>query len=1087
MINILTIVIASALCQSPPEIAISPNIVWQHENQYPGWDWTIDDVYALWVSNEQYRIPIRVSEDRMIRAKAVRLPYFTNTGATASVFGLVETREDGWELLYRDFGSMGAGATDIPCYLLYNRHNGMLRMYYFYARAEESTHALLTIRFNTPSVIPEVTGEENANEAGSIPIETPHGHSALFSLFGEIDKAFLDDYDPSQKLTSLHGIQPGSWNVADVRLFGYDERTPQIRDAQLLLEIRSAIVSEIDLSGGIDAIHGGDPETKSLKELARDSYSYYGTVDGIKKKIVAAIDKKYSEPTVDSGESFWSSAARAITDFKLVKSTPYLAAAVPLIDAMFFGGGKRDGPQRVEFRGDIELEGKITSLVKVHTINLRLPGSHTDHPADRNSPLYDEPLGVFQIKRPRVEYMQLATTNKNQGQFLTNYRSDLLMIVDPIDIVLNAHSEYDVSTAEAAVLLYRDETISDDQWVPVHEFVGTVWKLNRRVVKDEQERVTFVTSGSGLDEVVESAKHEEWLDESFWKGSPRIRIRVTLRHKDAPLAMEPVVLFRDFQPRFEEVSTIPVVEPKLVLSDKYLGGNTHNVRWQVIIDPREERQDFSIKVATTSGQYVTQIERELYERDWDRQPGATVIDCGSMVFSRRPKEKSAFATIEFGNRLMLSQSRWFRLQIDQMEIAQVALFRPDDDPICELWCRLSEAGPGITVDVWALDRYGREERLIQRTEAAPGQDDLQILFTHPGTGRVRVKASSTLHGVDWMDRDIPPILEPIEPYALQASFQDVRPGIFVFHWDHKGGFKSELTTTIRLLKSDGRLLGNIWRGTDREGHHSIPANSRIEEYYLEIDVQSDAEQLPSVYYRVRIGNRGQILDFGRASKAPDDTTSWHGIKLNVSRLGDRGSFQWSVSAPRSSTPDVSFTINDGKGSVWKNEHSEQFSGNENPPLNDHGVFHLFAVARWPDFRSLGRSAWFAVGPDGQVEYEWGADDRRAQPAITAEVVREGQNLLLNIRPIVNQSVEIRVFVQVRMLVGQQMKTLTEGAPGVGGEGDPLFRGRRVRIPDPGKGEHVLMIEFHRHHEPTTVQTLRFTLDAQSRVTSQELW
>jgi len=88
----------------------------------PNWDWTQDVLYTLhWQSQEG-----------PASRQNVPLPYFTNEGPAGvdlTINGDFR-REDGWVLVYKDFGTETRPAT-LPMFLLYNRYHGILRLFYF--------------------------------------------------------------------------------------------------------------------------------------------------------------------------------------------------------------------------------------------------------------------------------------------------------------------------------------------------------------------------------------------------------------------------------------------------------------------------------------------------------------------------------------------------------------------------------------------------------------------------------------------------------------------------------------------------------------------------------------------------------------------------------------------------------------------------------------------------------------------------------------------------------------------------------------------------------------------------------------------
>jgi hypothetical protein len=184
-------------------------------NRDADWDWTQDVVYTLhWQAQEGPA------------SQTVDLPYFTNEGPAGVDLEINGDfrREDGWVLLYRDFGTQGRPTT-LPMFLLYNKYRGVLRLFYFNT-LEESPNSFAT---------------------GVITQGSPARAAALLT-YGQRDY-FLNSYDKTLAVSTTHEIESLKWNYVDFAIIGYDPNLPT--DAALDITLFAVKQSDVALEGDI--------------------------------------------------------------------------------------------------------------------------------------------------------------------------------------------------------------------------------------------------------------------------------------------------------------------------------------------------------------------------------------------------------------------------------------------------------------------------------------------------------------------------------------------------------------------------------------------------------------------------------------------------------------------------------------------------------------------------------------------------------------------------------------------------------------------------------------------------------------------
>ncbi len=387
----------------------------------PDWNWTEDIEYPLYYLNGPEN------------PEPTPLPYWSAYGPCSkfnvNIPGVRDIYpEDGWVLVYRDFGHpeilddpetpeneyLARRSAQPPVIILYNKYRGILRVFYYYCFVQTYDHAFVTMKFLSPAL---------ASYAGN-------------TFMASSENSCLDDYDPYRSDESIGGIEPFKWCYADFQILGYDPNIPD--DATFDFHVYGINEGDVTLDGGIDLQQIFDEEGtvgNANGSSGPDAYNLGNEVfkayDNAEKNI-DALDKRSHPVNGKDKEKWWAPHLyRILHQGKpFTQLVPAYAAITSVIKA-FAGGSNENHPIAMKFEGSLELNGSISETHDIGSFVLRVPGSATDH-VD-NLPFYDKPLGIFNLTtKPNIGYYGWMNTNNNYVAFCAaTLHDDLEIIFNP--------------------------------------------------------------------------------------------------------------------------------------------------------------------------------------------------------------------------------------------------------------------------------------------------------------------------------------------------------------------------------------------------------------------------------------------------------------------------------------------------------------------------------------------------------------------------------------------------------------------------------------------------------------------------------
>ncbi|MHB2156508.1 hypothetical protein ACX8XN_19210 [Calditrichota bacterium GD2] len=479
------------------------------ENQ--SWDWTDPDAYPdyFYISGESQPIP----------------SVFPFSDANLGV--IVEKGdyepEDGWILLYKDFGSEDF-PVKMPYMVLYHKYTGIMRVYIFLVCPESYTKISVKTYF-------EMNG--SANLAFAI--------SPSYALDKE------NEYINNAIIGYTQGSD-GQWIYQDIPI-AYDPSIGELEHVSFIFDTWGIINTNIEIDGKMQL------EQKNIANLGQTSKNFPQIIDGAGKSLSEKYNS-WSKAQTSTKNAFNDAAnffqnlgktniSSALNDLaNLVSKLPFgpLGALYGLYN-FFAAGGKKIDPIPYYFEGDIKLSGTMETDLFIGKLKMRVPGS-IPPTHDYWRPVYDKPLGIINLlETPIIKKLFYFQYDKYNLVMWTSYKlsTDIQYIINPeID---------NISIEEIKANLFCSFTYPDEATYPPEDLLQE-W--------DDKE---FISLESGKTRIKQDNKTEAILSYStgfmelsklkgYFINTPqkdiRLKLYLRLKRTDDPEA-EPIVLTPTFK------------------------------------------------------------------------------------------------------------------------------------------------------------------------------------------------------------------------------------------------------------------------------------------------------------------------------------------------------------------------------------------------------------------------------------------------------------------------------------------------------------------------------------------------------------
>lgn len=412
------------------------------------------------------------------------------------------TSQNGWHLLYKDFGCDGdIAGVRFPYFLLYNKYTGIIRLFTYLPTEEFSGNpngGIVTLRFTTDSKRTSLL--THTNDLGAATSK----YHPLDASINDIGTVFLRNGENGIDDTFV----PAHWYVADFQT-AFDHKTPRevepgivaAGDYEVIFDFDQIEESTFEVEGFVNLITSSfsgnmdeseihnyvdDPDTPEDESSIKD---YLTSASKITKRVPgeSALRKvfedqkqelltyesthnsnfgntKISQTTKIKLDELSNDTDNKFTDFLLgvSKYAPivgkYLETAAGVFD--FFSGKANTTPQKVDImptitKGNLKLTGKITNRSGMGNVTLELPG--TPHLQANQTPYYDCPLGTVGLEEePSLEFEQIkyryALNIIGDCEYLESYNTYLsARITEDLKIALNKSVNLNVIDLKAAL------------------------------------------------------------------------------------------------------------------------------------------------------------------------------------------------------------------------------------------------------------------------------------------------------------------------------------------------------------------------------------------------------------------------------------------------------------------------------------------------------------------------------------------------------------------------------------------------------------------------------------------------------------
>lgn len=395
-------------------------------NVTSSWDWTVDQTYTLYLERDGVTY-------------TTRLPWFRAEGPVPKHIGVNDVKpEDGWQLLFRDFGVQGDG-TSVPRFALYNKYTGLVRVFFFNAKYPQPY----------TSAFAEVSLETYGSANNTLP--------AALTYYDDSSSEYLDAYDESTTVTAATELTYEEWGYFEFAATAFDPNVGQsaYEDATFHFDLTGVVRTELDISGSISL-------EALFTEGSNNLFNVIGnTLGGIQGDKAADVLRDFKSPEDHAEEK--GSIRDELLDIAADGIETYLPGVGQFagIIGNFLGG--TSSSRLKGFNGEITLTGDATTAYGgVTEFFIRVPG--TQRTANVGVPLIDEPIGIYNFAtRPEMNVYEEETCYDDaygQDEYCLTERT--VTLAEAPDYVLNPDVTSDATVTVEMALTYIDgETKSE--------------------------------------------------------------------------------------------------------------------------------------------------------------------------------------------------------------------------------------------------------------------------------------------------------------------------------------------------------------------------------------------------------------------------------------------------------------------------------------------------------------------------------------------------------------------------------------------------------------------------------------------------
>lgn len=321
-------------------------------------------------------------------------------GSIAPYYGLDVVNDhkhsDGWELVYNSFRSSGPNLND-PYFILYNKYRGLLQLYVYV------TNQTVLPSNNVLAEISMLGAEE----------------TTMFNFLGttivDPDRKFKS-YDMLMPSLGTNGVQfaPNKWYMVQYEL-AYDPSIENLPYEEVHLDFNMQFVATKDIYingesvGTIEGTIGGQGGGILPKLVDLGKSGVQAAIGFVGKNAAEKLsDDSETGNKLHINKNVWGTIQKGVSSVLSGGTSNTLKAAVNVLNGLIFGTSNSVQSVNLTFESKITLTGEMKSKGSFPSmpIDLWMPGTGIPTNAQQYVPLYNRPMGVFNLlKRPEIKIM----------------------------------------------------------------------------------------------------------------------------------------------------------------------------------------------------------------------------------------------------------------------------------------------------------------------------------------------------------------------------------------------------------------------------------------------------------------------------------------------------------------------------------------------------------------------------------------------------------------------------------------------------------------------------------------------------------
>ncbi|HMQ60444.1 MAG TPA: hypothetical protein PKE06_07240 [Flavilitoribacter sp.] len=274
--------------------------------------------------------------------------------------------EDGWELLYVNFGTQSIGVAE-PSFALYNRYDGLARFFFWLTANEGNTYNSAMLKIKHGSILPPKNSAvfENINSPAHALDAFDKGlsverHNAYEESVGTwVIAEFATAFDPcSCNHATEFEVKPFLVSVSsvDLTIEGTSITTPLMSGGEITNQN-----GFIEAIGDINAIF---QSVSSLTEKGQKTYKNLAAFQNEVTNILAPLVTPTNSPIIG-----------AIPDF--LDNVPFIGLGLQILDFLVGGGKSTSASTVTSFmeRHQFSVTGNLTTIAPYQSARFYTPGS----------------------------------------------------------------------------------------------------------------------------------------------------------------------------------------------------------------------------------------------------------------------------------------------------------------------------------------------------------------------------------------------------------------------------------------------------------------------------------------------------------------------------------------------------------------------------------------------------------------------------------------------------------------------------------------------------------------------------------------